>query len=36
LSFMTLQTVEGIIESSDLDADQGQSSWEAKMDKFVG
>ena len=36
LSFMTLQTVEGIIESSDLDADQGQNSWEAKMNKFVG
>ena len=36
LSFMTLQTVERIIESSDLDADQGQNSWEAKMNKFVG
>ena len=36
LSFMTLQTVERIIESSDLDADQGQNSWEAKTNKFVG
>jgi hypothetical protein len=36
LSFMTLQTVEGIIDSTDFDAAQGQTSWESKMEKFVG
>ena len=35
LSFMTLQTVERIIESTDCNSDQGQSSWESKMEKFV-
>ena len=35
LSFMTLQTVERIIESTDFDAAQGQTSWESKMNKFV-
>jgi hypothetical protein len=32
---MTLQTVEGIIDSTDIDAAQGQTSWESKMEKFV-
>jgi hypothetical protein len=35
LSFMTLQTAEGIIESTDCNAAQGQTSWESKMEKFV-
>jgi hypothetical protein len=35
LSFMTLQTVERIIESTDCNPDQGQGSWESKMEKFV-
>ncbi len=35
LSFMTLQTVEGIIDSTDIDAAQRQTSWESKMEKFV-
>ncbi len=35
LSFMTLQTVEGTIDSTDTDAAQGQTSWESKMEKFV-
>jgi hypothetical protein len=35
LSFMTLQTVEGIVSSTDFDAAQGQTSWESKMEKFV-
>ncbi len=32
---MTLKTVEGIIESTDFDAAQGQTSWESKMEKFI-
>jgi hypothetical protein len=35
LSFMTLKTVEGIIESTDFDAVQGQTSWETRMEKLV-
>jgi hypothetical protein len=35
LSFMTLQTVEGIVDSTDFDAAQGQTSWESKMEKVV-
>ncbi len=35
LSFMTLQTAEGIVDSTDFDAAQGQTSWESKMEKFV-
>ncbi len=35
LSFMTLQTVEGIVESTDFSTAQGQTSWESKMEKFV-
>ncbi len=35
LSFLTLQTVEGIVGSTDFDAPQGQTSWEGKMEKFV-
>ncbi len=33
LSFMTLKTVEGIIESTDFDAAQGQTSWENQNGK---
>jgi hypothetical protein len=32
---MTLQTVEGIVDSTDFDAAQGQTSWESKMENFV-
>jgi hypothetical protein len=32
---MTLQTVEGIVESADLNTAQGQPTWESKMEKFV-
>jgi hypothetical protein len=36
LSFLTLQTVEGIVGSTEFCTPQGQSSWESKMEKFVG
>jgi hypothetical protein len=32
---MTLQTVEGIIESTDFNAAQGQTSWESKMENLL-
>jgi hypothetical protein len=35
LSFMTLQTVEGIVGSMEFCTPQGQTSWESKMDKFL-
>ncbi len=36
LSFLTLQTVEGIVGSTDFSTPQGQTSWESKMEKCVG
>jgi hypothetical protein len=35
LSFLTLQTVEGIVGSTDFCDPQGQTSWESKMENFV-
>jgi hypothetical protein len=35
LSFMTLQTVEGIVGSMEFCTPQGQTSWESKMEKFL-
>ncbi len=35
LSFMTLRTVEGIVSGTDVNAAQGQTSWDAKMENFV-
>ncbi len=35
LSFMTLQTVEGIVEGTDFSTAQGQPSWENEMEKIV-
>ncbi len=35
LSFMTLQTVEGIVGSMDFCTPQGQTSWESKMETFL-
>jgi hypothetical protein len=35
LSFMTLQTVEGIVGSMEFRTLQGQTSWESKMEKFL-
>jgi hypothetical protein len=35
LTFMTLQTVEGIVGSMDFCTPQGQTSWESKMEKFL-
>ncbi len=35
LSFTTVQTVEAIIESTDFNAAQGQTSWESKVEKLV-
>jgi hypothetical protein len=35
LSFVTLQTVEGIVGIVDFCTTQGQTSWESKMEKFV-
>ncbi len=36
MSFLTLQTVEGIVGSTDFCTPEGQSSWKNKMEKFVG
>ncbi len=35
LSFLTLQTVERIVGSTDFNVPQGQTTWETKMQKFV-
>jgi hypothetical protein len=35
LSFMTLQTVEGIVGSMEFCTPQGQTLWESKMEKFL-
>jgi hypothetical protein len=35
LSFLTMETVEGIVGSTDFCTTQGQTSWESKMEKFV-
>ncbi len=35
LSFLTLETVEGIVGSTDVEAQEGQTSWESRMDKFI-
>jgi hypothetical protein len=36
LSFLTLETVEGIVGSTDVEAQEGQTSWESRMEKFIG
>ncbi len=35
LSFLTGETVEGIVGDVDFDATQGQSAWQTKMEKFM-
>ena len=32
---MTLKTVEGVVGDANVDTDQGQTTWEGKMEKFV-
>ncbi len=36
LSFLTLETVEGIVGSRDFEVQEGRTSWESKMEKFIG
>jgi hypothetical protein len=35
LSFLTLETVEGIVRSTDVEAQKGQTSWESRMEKSM-
>jgi hypothetical protein len=35
LSFMTFQTVEGIVGNADFDTAQGQTTWESKVEKII-